>query len=370
MSGPDVAAAATADRTVSGAATSAARTPSTGPGARLRRLLGGREAPVAGALVVVLVVTTAVNPRFLSPQGRFDLMVAIAITGLMAVGQTFVLVMRHVDLSVGSVLGLAAFVAGSTVKGSAGGSLPLVLLIGLVVGLVAGLVNGLLVALLRLPALVVTLGTLYVFQGVQALLTGGTRINADQLPTSVVTFGVSGVLGVPWLMWVCLVAAGAGAWFLRTRRPGRDLYAVGSNPPAAGLVGIPVPRRTLMAYAVSGASAGLAGVLFLARFGGVDSNAGIGYELPVVAACVVGGVNIFGGSGTVIGALLGAMLLKTMGVSLSALSVPEFWQQAINGLLLIVAITADRFVQLRRLRVARVEAARHRAVALGLAVQA
>ncbi|WP_088286494.1 ABC transporter permease [Kineosporia sp. A_224] len=326
----------------------------------LRRVLAGREAPVAGALVVVLAVTTAVNPRFLSDQGRFDLLVAIAITGLMAVGQTFVLVMRHVDLSVGSVLGLSAFMAGSAVRGDTGGSLLVALLVGVVVGVVAGLVNGALVAFLRLPALVVTLGTLYVFQGVQALLTGGTRINADQLPASVVSFGVTGFLGVPWLMWVCLLAAAVGGVFLRTRRSGRDLYAVGSNPPAAELVGIPVARRTLLAYMVSGACAGGAGVLFLARFGGVDSNAGIGYELPVVAACVVGGVDIFGGSGTVLGALLGAMLLKTMGVSLSALSVPEFWQQAINGLLLLVAITADRIVLLRRERSARVEAARHR----------
>lgn len=331
---------------------------------RLRTLVGGREAPVAGVLIAVLVVTSLVNHRFLSGQGRFDLMVAIAITGLMAVGQTFVLVMRHVDLSVGSVLGLSAFVAGSAVQGNTGGSLAVVLLIGLAVGLVAGVVNGVLVAFLRLPALVVTLGTLYVFQGIQALLTGSTRINADQLPTSVVRFGVTGLLGVPWLMWVCLLAAAVGAWFLRTRRPGRDLYAVGSNPTAAVLVGIPVARRTMLAYAISGACAGLAGVLFLARFGGVDANAGIGYELPVVAACVVGGVNIFGGSGTVIGALLGAMLLKTMGVSLSALSVPEFWQQAINGLLLILAITADRFVLLRRERLARIDAARQRLVRL------
>lgn len=331
-----------------------------------RGLLAARETPVAGALLVVLVVTTAVNPRFLSGQGRFDLMVAIAVTALMAVGQTFVLVMKHVDLSVGSVLGLSAYVAGSVYRGQASGSLAVVLLAGLAVGVSAGILNGVLVSALRLPALVVTLGTLYVFQGVQALLIGGTRINADQLPRQVVRFGVTGALGVPWLMWVCLAATVVAALALRTRRAGRDLYAIGSNGPSALLAGIPVARRTVMAYAVSGATAGVAGVLFLARFGGVDSNAGIGYELPVVAACVVGGVNIAGGSGTVVGALLGAMLLKTMGVSLSALRVPEFWQQAINGLLLIVAITADRFVHLHRENAARLETARHRAAATGV----
>jgi rhamnose transport system permease protein len=309
-----------------------------------------REAPVFGALVVVLLGTTAVNSRFLSPQGRVDLMVAIAITGLMAVGQTFVIVSRNVDLSVGSVLGLAAFLSGSVVRDHLTGSLLPVVAVGLAVGVAAGLVNGALVALLRLPALVVTLGTLYVFQGLQAVLTRGTRINAGQLPRAVVDLGITGFLGVPYLMWVCLLAAVAGGWFLRSRRPGRDLYALGSNPPAARLVGIPVVRRTVLAYLVSGGCAGMAGVLFLARFGGVDANAGIGYELPVIAACVVGGVSIAGGSGTVLGALLGAMLLKTIGVSLSALSVPEFWQQAINGLLLLVAIAADRLVSVRRER--------------------
>ena len=324
--------------------------PRGGTRAALAGLAGAREAPILLTLVAVVLGTWLVNPRFLSGQGRFDLMVAISLTAVMAVGESFVLVMRHVDLSVGSVLGLSAFLAGSAVRGETGAGLVVPVLVGLAVGAAAGVLNGLLVALLRLPALVVTLGTLYVVQGVSALLVGGTRINADQLPRSVVDLGITGALGVPWLLWVALAAGGAGWWVMRTRRFGRDLYAVGSNPPAAVLAGIPVVRRTVLAYVVSGTCAGLAGVLFLARFGGVDANAGLGYELPVVAACVVGGVNIFGGSGTVLGALLGAMLLKTIGVALSALSVPEFWQQAVNGLLLIVAIGADRLVALRRAR--------------------
>jgi rhamnose transport system permease protein len=316
--------------------------------------LASREFPVGLALVVVIGGTALANHNFLSTQGRTDLLIAVSITALMAVGQTFVLVMRNVDLSVGSVLGLSAYLAGSAVRGDRGGLL-LAVVVGLAVGLAAGVVNGALVAFLRLPPLVVTLGTLYVFQGLQALLTGGTRINADELPRSVVSFGVNRFLGVPWLMWVALVATAVAAWFLRTRRTGRDLYAVGSNPPAAQIVGIPVLRRTLFAYTVSGACAGLAGVLYLARFGGVDANAGVGYELPVIAACVVGGVNIFGGVGSPVGALLGATLLTSIAVALSALNVPEFWQQAINGFLLLVAITADRLVAVRRVRRSREE---------------
>jgi rhamnose transport system permease protein len=317
---------------------------------RLHSLLSARELPVGLALLVVLVFTTLRNSNFLSSQGRIDLMVAVAITGLMAVGQTFVIVMRHVDLSVGSTLGLAAYCAGSAVRGQESGGILTIFLVGLAIGIGVGLVNGFLVAWLRLPALVVTLGTLYVVQGLQAVVVGGTRIDADELPRAVVDLGEESFLGIPWLMWVTLVAAVIGTWFMRTRPPGRDLYAVGSNPPASRLVGIPVGRRTVMAFVVSGACAGLAGALFLSRFAGVDVNAGRGYELPVVAACVVGGVVISGGSGTVYGALLGAMLLKAIGGSLSALQVGEFWQQAVNGLLLLVAITADRLLSLRRER--------------------
>ncbi len=324
--------------------------PATDPADRLRGLLRAREAPVALALVVVLAVTSVSNTHFLSSQGRRDLLLAVSIVALMAVGQTFVIVMRHVDLSVGSTLGLSAYVTASLVRGHASGGLVTVLLVGVLVGMAVGIVNGALVALLRLPALVVTLGTLYVVQGIQALVASSKRINESDLPRTVVRFGLDTLLGVPWLMWIALLVAAVAQWFLRTRRTGRDLYAIGSNPPAAVLVGIPVRARTLLAFTVSGACAGLAGVLFLARFGGVDANAGIGYELLVVAACVVGGVTIFGGTGTVVGALLGALLLRSIGASLSALSVPEFWQQAVNGFLLLVAITADRLISRRRER--------------------
>lgn len=313
-----------------------------------------REMPVGAALVVVLVGTSISNHRFLSSQGRTDLMLAAAITGMVAIGETFVLLMRKVDLSVGSTLGLAAYVAGSVIKDGGDGQLFKAFAVGIAVGLCVGLVNGLLIALLDLPALVVTLGTLYVVQGIQAKIVGGSRITADRLPHDFVSFGVDRFLGVPKLMWIVLVVGAIASVYLRHVRAGRDLYAVGSNPPASVLAGIPVRLRTLASFMVCGACAGIAGVLFVARLGGVDANAGRGYELAVIAACVVGGVNIFGGSGTIIGALLGAMLLRSIGFSLSALSIPEFWQQAVNGALLLVAISADRIVTLRRERAERI----------------
>jgi rhamnose transport system permease protein len=314
----------------------------------LRNVLRRREMPVAAALIVVLVGTSLSNSRFLSVQGRTDLMLAAAITGMVAIGQSFVLIMRKVDLSVGSTLGLAAYVAGDQVRGGGDGQLMKAFAIGIAVGVCVGLINGLLVAVLDLPALVVTLGTLYVVAGVRASIVGGTRITPDQLPHDVIRFGVERWLGVPKLMVLVLIVGVIASVYLRRVRSGRDLYAMGSNPPAAVLAGIPVVRRVIGGYLICGACAGAAGVLFMARLGGVDATAGTGFELPVIAACVVGGVNIFGGSGTILGALLGAMLLRSIGFSLSALSIPEFWQQAVNGGLLLLAISADRLVTLRR----------------------
>jgi len=317
---------------------------------RLSAVVRAREFPIIAVLVVVLLATSLRNHDFLSSQGRIDLMTAVSITALMAVGETFVIVMRHVDLSVGSTLGFAGYV-GAYIVGPTGNTVLLVI-ICCAVGLAIGLLNGMLVATLRLPSLVVTLGTLYVVQGFLAVTASSRVITQDKLPNSWVSFGERALLGVPLVMWVTIVVAGIGGWYMRSRRPGRDLYAIGSNASAARLVGIPVRRRELMAFAVSGTCAGLAGALWSARFGAIDTSAGLGYELAVIAACVVGGVSIAGGSGTVLGAFAGALLLQTIGNALSALDVPEFWQQAVNGTLLILAITVDRLATVRRDRAA------------------
>src|SRR5262245_25890799 len=192
-----------------------------------------RELPIICVLAAVLIGTSLANHDFLSGQGRVDLMSAVSITALMAVGETFVIVMRHVDLSVGSTLGFAGYVA-AYIVGPEGHAL-LVFVIASLVGLLIGLVNGLLVATLRLPSLVVTLGTLYVVQGLLAVTASSRVITQDKLPTALVSFGDTELLGVPYLMWVALLAALLGGWYMRSQRPGRDLYAIGSNSTAARL---------------------------------------------------------------------------------------------------------------------------------------
>jgi rhamnose transport system permease protein len=306
-----------------------------------------RELGILAALVLVVAVTTAVNPRFLSVQSIRDLLLNASIIALLTVGQTLVVVTRNVDLSVGSVLGLTAFMTGTLFVGRPGLPVVVAVLAGVLVGVVCGAVNGAVTAVGKVPSLVVTLGTLYVFRGVDYAWAGGRQINAADLPDSLLTLGSGRVLGVPYLVAITVVLVAVAAFALRSYRSGRELYAIGSNPDAAVLAGIPVGRRLFCAFVLSGAVAGLAGVLFTARYGTVDATAGTGFELQVISAVVVGGVAIFGGSGSVVGAALGALLLSTIGSAIVVLRVPSFWQQAIVGALLIGAIALDRLLALR-----------------------
>ncbi|WP_033260749.1 ABC transporter permease [Amycolatopsis vancoresmycina] len=310
-------------------------------------VLKARESGIVLALVVLVAFTATQNSRFLSGQSIRDILLGTAILAVLAVGQAIVMITRNIDLSVGSVLGLSAFAVGTLMKDHPGLPVIVAILAGLGVGAVCGLVNGALVRFGQVPALVVTLGTLYAYRGVSYFWAGGRQINADKLPTSFLDFGTASVLGVPWLVLIAVLVLVAAGIVLRSYRAGRELYAMGSSPQAAKLAGIKVGRNTSAAFLVSGALAGLAGVLFAARFGTVDAAAGTGYELNVVAAAVVGGVAVFGGSGSVWGAGLGALLLTVIGSALAVLDINQFWQQAIVGALILLAIGADRLVAVR-----------------------
>lgn len=324
------------------------------------RVLVARELGILLALVLLVAVTTAANPRFLTPQSARDLLLDAAILVILAVGQTVVIVTRNVDLSVGSVLGLSAFATGTLLLAAPGTPLPLVLLTGALLGAACGAFNGALVTLAKVPSLVITLGTLYVFRGIDFTWASGQQINAADMPDGFLALGTATVAGVPVLALVALAVLLVAGEYLRAYRGGRELYAIGSEPSAARLSGIPVGRRVFVAFVANGALAGLAGVLYAARFGTLDATAGTGMELEVVAAAVVGGVAIFGGSGSVYGAALGALLLTTIGSALSVLRIDPFWQQAVVGALILAAIGLDRALAARvaaRLRGGRVRAA-------------
>jgi len=317
----------------------------------LSKLIKARETGIMIALVLVVVVATARNPTFLfSPDGFRDLLLTPSILLLLAVGQAIVIITRSVDLSVGSVLGLTAYLTGRLFIDLPGIPIIAVFLIGIIFGGLLGLINGALVAFAKVPALVITLGTLYAYRGINVLWTGSDRINGSDLPSAFLSLGTSSLFGIPWLTIIALVVLVAAGWFLRTQRAGRELYAIGSDPEAANLYGLKVTQRVLVAFIFSGALAGLAGVLYAARYGTVSSQAGVNLELQAVGAAVIGGVAIFGGSGTVWGAAIGAFLLLTINRALPILGVQDFWQRAVVGVLIIGAIVLDRVLAVRQSR--------------------
>jgi rhamnose transport system permease protein len=336
---------------MSAAGAEATTTPAPRSGERARRVTEWvfrvRELGIVLALALLIAVTGILEPRFVHADSLRNLALNASIIAILAIGQTLVIVTRNIDISVGSILGLAAFMAGTLLSNHPGLPIPVVIVLGMGLGGACGLLNGVLTTWGRVPALVVTLGTLYVFRGLAFLWTNGRQVNAETLPDGFLNLGVNTIAGVPVLVIIAVVVMLIVGFALRSYRAGREFYAIGSNPEAARLAGIHTDRRVATAFVVSGALAGLAGVLFTARFGTVDATAGTGYELTVVAAAVVGGVAIFGGSGSVYGAVLGALLLGTITSSLIVLKVDAFWQQAAIGALLLLAIAIDRLVSLR-----------------------
>jgi rhamnose transport system permease protein len=325
-----------------------------GRGATLvQRLVVVRELGILAALLLLVVVTVIANPRFLSGQNVRDLLLSASILTVLAAGQTIVIITRNVDLSVGSVLGLSAYAAGTLLVNAPGTPVVVVVLAGMVVGALCGLVNGAIVAIAKVPSLVVTLGTLYAFRGLDSLWASRSdrlQINAADLPAGFKALGGARLLGIPVLFLIALAVVLLVGSYLRNYRSGREFYGIGSDPVAARLSGIPVGRRVFTAFALNGALAGLAGVLYAARFQTLDATAGTGQELFVVAAAVVGGVAIFGGSGSVYGAALGALLLTTIGTSLPQLGLNPFWRDAAVGALILAAIVLDRTLSLRLAR--------------------
>ncbi len=318
-----------------------------------------REYGIIVVLIVFIAVTTGIQPRFLGQQNIKFVLLNATIFALLALGETMVVVSRQMDLSVGSVLGLSAYVSSNLFGQVHGIPIPVVFLAGIGIGLVCGVVNGAITAFARVPGLVVTLATLYIIRGVDISIVGGGEVVASSLPAHFSAIGSDSVVGIPYVTMCVAVVIAIGTYSLRSFRSGRELYAIGSNPDAARLVGIPIARRVFTAYAASGAIAGLAGVIWASYYGTVDSTAGTGYELTVVTAVVVGGVAIFGGSGSAAGAAFGALLLSTIATALYALGVSPFWDPAFDGLLLVLAITLDRGIAVRLAEVMRKRTFRH-----------
>ncbi len=323
---------------------------------------GLRLLALLAVLLLVVVFFASQIEGYLNGRLFNRISSSVAIMALIATGQTLVILTRNIDLSVGSVVGFSAFATGSLI--SANPDLhPLVLLgYSALIGTGFGVLNGLLVAYARIPSIIVTLATMALFRSALVEFSDAKSITSDALPKWLVDFPNMTVFSAGALEFRAGFCAAVLVVIvvhlcLTRLRPARQLFAVGSNPEAADMAGIDAKRVVLAAFALSGLLAGLAGFMFLARFGNITVVAGLGFELKSVASAVVGGVNIFGGSGSVIGAFLGAVLVDLLETSLIRWAVvSEFWREAVLGALILMAVATDTVLS-RRLVAARVKRA-------------
>ncbi len=300
------------------------------------------------ALIVEVVLLTILTSTFGGP-GVFEstflnwsnlsqVVRALSFIAIMAVGQALVIIAGGIDLSVGSLLGMSGVV--SAVLLNDGFSVPAATALGLLSGLASGFVNGLLVTEAKLPPFIATLGMMSIARGLAFGLTGGETIR--DLPESFLAMGQHEIFNVPIPIIIMAVFAVVTGYFLKLTRWGRYIYAIGGNEEAAVYSGVKVGTMKIVVYSLSGLSAGIAGVLFTSRFGVGQSTAGLGYELDVIAAAVIGGISLSGGRGTVLGAIIGSLLMGILRNGLVLLNVSAYWQQVAIGLVIVLAVILDR----------------------------
>jgi ribose transport system permease protein len=308
------------------------------PGRGLLAVLRGTAGPLVG-LILLCVLLSLATDTFLSVRNALNILDQVTVLGVMAIGMTFVILIGGIDLSVGSVLALAMMVMG-WLANVVGVPLPVSILIALVAAGLCGMVSGVLITAFRVPPFIATLAMMSVARGLANMITDGQQIVG--FPDWFTTLAISRHFGILTatvaLMLIILVVAAA---FLRYRAGGRMLYAVGGNPEVARLAGIDVRLVNIGVYVVAAVLAGLAGIVLAARLDSVQPSSGFGYELDTIAAVVIGGTSLSGGTGTVGGTLIGVLIIGVLRNGLNLLNVSPFLQQVVIGVVIVLAVAAE-----------------------------
>ena len=303
-----------------------------------------REAGVLVFLIVLGLTFTLLSPQFLTVQNLTVVASSASILAIAACAQAIVLFTKNLDVSVGSIMGMVAYLTADYAANHPGITPVELVVIPLVIGGGLGCINGLLVALGKVPALIATLGTMSLYRGATYIYAHGQEVTSSRLPHWMLSSVDARLAGFPVIVLVAAVIVALVGWWLSDFPLGRRIYAVGSNQVAAWFFGLRTERVIVFAYVACGFLCGVAGLLYAARVGTVTVVLATGWEMSSLAAAVIGGVSVSGGSGTVVGAALGAVVLATIDNGLVLMGVPEFWRMFIQGCAIVAAVAVDAMI--------------------------
>ena len=313
-------------------------------------------------IAVIIAICVFVQVRsggiFLTRENISDLFTETAILSILAVGMMMVMVTSGIDLSVGAIMALAGMIGTTVLKNDTSIHPVFIILIAILVGLGCGLINGGLVSKLKILPIITTLGMMNVYRGITYLVADGSWILQSNMSPAFLKVATGNLFGINNLVLIAAVIYIIGFFFLSYTKTGRRIYAVGNSEESARVSGIKTDRVYIYTYAIMGAIAGLAGILYVCKFAAAQGETAVGYEMNVIAACVLGGVSVSGGTGKIQGVLLGALLLGILNNAMPLIQVSTFWQEAIRGLIILFSIITNALIQ----RNVRMKALRRRKV--------
>ncbi|MFP3322696.1 ABC transporter permease [Planococcus sp. SIMBA_160] len=304
-----------------------------------------RELGLLAFIVILCIFVQTKNSSFMTLGNVSDMMTNTAILSILALGMMLVLITRGIDLSIGATLALSGMIVAQLVSTYSGLHPLLAILIGTGIGIICGVTVGFLVSKIGILPIIATLAMMNIFRGLTFTVSDGEWVSSYQMPAQFVSIATSEIIGINTLVFIAIVIYIVAYYFINHTRTGRQIYAVGSNPESAKVSGINQTKILLLVYSIMGGLAGLSGVLWVAKFASAQGDTASGYELTVIAACILGGVSIAGGSGKIPGVILGAVLLGILNNALPLMNVSPFWQSAIQGAIILFAVVVNALVK-------------------------
>lgn len=304
-----------------------------------------------GLIFVIIIISVFVQYRsgghFLTFENISDMITETAVLAILSVGMMMVIITQGIDLSIGATMALSGMVGTTFLKYNMGVNPIVIILISVLVGTICGLIIGFLVSRLHILPIIATLGMMNVYRGITYLVSGGGWVLQKDMSQSFMSLATGNLLGINNLIWIASIIYIISYFFLNYSRTGRRIYAIGNSPESAKVSGVNNERVLTLVYTLMGAIAGLAGILYVCKYAAAQGETATGYEMSVIAACVLGGVSISGGTGKVQGVLLGALLFGILNNALPLIQVSAFWQQAIRGIIIILSLIVNAAIQRR-----------------------